>query len=149
MRMHLALGVVMTLIALTLELVLARAGIHVDLAFAALISFALVLSLPELLILILISVLVLNWQPGVTAEMLVLAVYPLAVHGLRRFFHVGHWIENALAVLVGVVVLYVIVAPGAIIEYPRLFLIDLAAAELFVAIFIWCMLTVNGTRRSI
>jgi len=129
MKLKFTAGVIILLIAFILQFSLATAGRYFDLSFAALITLAFVLELWELIVLILVTVLVLNWQPAVSVELGILALFPIAVYFLRRFSELQLWIKNLTAILLGFILLYAAVAPRML--YSGAFLADLVIAMLF------------------
>jgi hypothetical protein len=127
-------GLFILFIAFLLQFLFAAAGVSVNLAFAALISFAFLFEFWELLLLTVIAVLIVNWQPAVSPEILVFALFPAAAHFSRDVFRWAGWLTNAVAILVGFFILAIAAAPAAIAQHLQPFLVDVAAGELFGAI---------------
>ncbi len=133
--LKLSAGLIILFIALLFQFLFASAGVFVDLSFAALISFAFVFGFWELILLIVVAVFVVNWQPAVSAEMLVFALFPVAAYLSRGIFHWAGWFLNAAAIAVGFAALAFAAAPwAALAAHWQPFLVDLAAGELFGAI---------------
>ncbi len=131
MTLKLLAGLVLLLIALALQFSLAAANVYFDFSFAALIAFALVFGFWELAFLVLVAVFIINWQPAVSAEILVFALFPFAVYFLRDAFRSQPWFENLVAIFLGFLTLAIAAAPAAFLASWRLFLPDLAAGLLF------------------
>ena len=107
---------------------------YFDLSFAALISFALLFGLWELIVLVLFAVFILNWQPAVSIEILIFALYPIAVHFVRNIFQWQQWLKNLVAITVGFLVLYIGAGGTGFIHHPQTFLLDLLAGLVFGAL---------------
>ena len=122
-------GLIILFIAFLLQFWLASMGWYTDLSYAALISFAFVFGFWELLVLDLIAVFVLNWQPGVSVLILVFALYPIAIYFLRNILHWQVWLQDLCAIVVGFLVLYLSVVHG--LPHVDAFLADLAGGMLF------------------
>ena len=120
-------GLVILLIALVLQFWFAAAGIFLDLSFATLISFAFIFEFWELLFLVLFAAFVINWQPAVSAEILVFALFPVVAYGIRKALTWESWFAAPVAIVVGFLALYLIAAPGMFFTRLPLFLLDLAA----------------------
>ncbi len=134
MKLRLLTGFLVITIALILQFFLARAGIYFNLSFAALISFAFVFGFWELLLLVLAAAFVLNWQPAVSGEILMISLFPLAVYFLRNIIHWQKLPMNALAIFLGFLLLYVIAGTGGFSANIKAFIMDLIAGELFAGI---------------
>lgn len=132
MTLKLSAGLVIFFIALVLQFWFAQAGVSLNLSFAALISLAFIFGFWELIVLVLLGVFIMNWQPAASVEILIFALYPIAAHFSRGIFHWQAWIEPLIAVLVGFFILYLAAAPAAF-HLPQ-FLLDVAAGLIFSAI---------------
>ena len=77
MRLKFFSGLALLLVILLAQVWLASAGIYLDLAFAALISFAFLFNFWELVVYILFTVLLINWQPTVSLEIFIIALFPI------------------------------------------------------------------------
>ncbi len=131
MTLKLLAGLVLLLIALALQFSLAAANVYLDFSFATLIAFAFVFGFWELAFLALTAVFIINWQPAVSPEILVSALFPFAVFFLRDAFRSQPWFLNLVAIFLGFLTLVVAAAPAALLASWRLFLPDLAAGWLF------------------
>lgn len=130
----LSAGLLVLFIALALQFWLASAGVRVDLVFAALISFAYLFGFWELLLLVLLGVFIINWQPAPSVEILVFALFPLAAYFCRDLLHWRTWLENFLAIALGFLVLYLAVVPMHFLLYLNSFLLNVAAGIIFSAV---------------
>jgi len=125
-------GLVVLIIALALQFLFASAGIFLDLSFAALICFAFLFDLGEFLVLVLVAVFVVNWQPAVSTELLVFSLFPVAMYFLRRVAPWHSWVAIPVAVVLGTVLFYFLASHGA---FPvRAFFMDVCAGLLFDAL---------------
>ena len=86
---------------LVLQYLAASFGWPGDLALAALIAFAFAFTWFEMLPFVAASVLMLNWQPAASPAMLVIALLPLALCGLRKMVSWEPWIAVPIAAAVG------------------------------------------------
>lgn len=112
-------------LALFVEIVLASVGFHFSLALAVLIAFAFILNFWELLILDLIAVFILNWQPTPSAALLIFALIPLAAFAFYKLTHWHGWTGVLVAIIVGFLLFYIGAAPTLFLENLPTFLLDL------------------------
>ncbi len=131
MTFKLSAGLAILFIALALQFWLASVGISIDLTFATLISFAFLFDFWELIILVLLGVFIVNWQPTASLEILIFAIFPVAAHFSSGVLHWQPWIENLIAIMLGFLVLYGAVAGTAFLYHPQAFLTDLVAGLIF------------------
>lgn len=124
-------GLLILFIAFLLQFLFASAGLAVNLSFAALISFAFVFGFWELLFLIAVAVFIVNWQPAVSAELLVYGLFPVAAYLARDVVRWAGWLQNAVAVFAGFFVLAFAASPAAAVAHWGSLAIDIAAGELF------------------
>ena len=133
----LSAGFAILFIAFALQFWFASAGWYCSLSFAALISFAFVFGFWELLTLVLIAVFIINWQPAASAEILIFVLFPLAVHLFRNVLPWQVWLENLLAITLGLLVLYFALAPVQFFSHWQPFLLDLVASLIFGSIILF------------
>jgi hypothetical protein len=131
MNLRFLAGVVVLFIAFILQFFLATAGIFVNFFFAALITFAFIFIFWELLVLVLLTVFIVNWQPGASVEIFIFVFYPLVVFFLRGWGHFQVWFKNLVAILAGFLLLYVTLAGRSFIYHPGAFFTDLAGGLIF------------------
>ncbi|HEX4103898.1 MAG TPA: hypothetical protein VHZ04_00235 [Candidatus Paceibacterota bacterium] len=124
-------GVALLFIAFLLQFFLATAGIFMNFFFAALIAFAFLFTFWELVVLVLMAVFIVNWQPGVSVEIVTFAFYPIAVFFARGLVHMQSWFKNLIAVFIGLFILYVTLAGRTFLYHPQAFLVDLLGGLLF------------------
>ncbi len=132
MRGKLPAGLAVLMIAFLLQFSLAFAGLRIDLSYAALIAFAFVFGFWELILLVLAAVLVVNWQPAASPELLVFALYPCAIYFLRNILHWQVWLEDLLATLFGFAILYFAISRAAFAG--EAFLADVIVSMVFSAL---------------
>lgn len=126
-------------LALFLQFLFAGASWHFDLVLAALIAFAFILDFWELLVLDLLAVFLLNWQPAPSVALLVFALIPLAAFLFHKLTQLHGWVGVPLAILAGFLIFYVSVAPSLFFQnlFPLFFdlIISIGAGEIvFVAL---------------
>lgn len=104
-----------------------------DLAFAALISFAFIFGVWELLLLVAISIAVMNWQPSLSPELLVFALFPIAAYFTRDIFHLAPAAMNAIAIFIGFSVLAFFSAGSIplLLAHWKAPAVDIVGGELF------------------
>jgi hypothetical protein len=124
-------AVVLLLVAFILQFFLATAGVFMNFFFATLIACAFLFSFWELLVLVLLAVFIVNWQPAVNVEIMIFALYPLAVFFLRGFAHLQLWLKNLIAIFVGIFLLYAVLGGRAFLFHPTVFLIDVLGGMVF------------------
>ncbi len=117
--------------ALFLQILLGDAsGIWINFALSALVAAACFVDFTELLVLILCSVFVLNWQPAASAEIILFACLPCIVFFTHKLlpFPFRSWLMSALAVFSCTLIFYLVFGAGLIVHNPQLFFADLACA---------------------
>ena len=98
------LGILIFVAALVLQFFAASFGFSFDLAFATVIALAFMLDFAELLPIVLLDALILNWQPALSPTIVVYLVFPILAFGLCRIFPWESWIAIPSAVVVGTLV---------------------------------------------
>ncbi len=124
-------GLLILLVALALQFFLASAGVYVNLAFAALITFAFLFDGWALALFVALAVFLVNWKPSVSREILVIALYPFATYWSRNLLTWRTWAKNFLAILIGFILLYFVATHGRIGPHFAGAFMDVAAAEIF------------------
>lgn len=128
-------GLFILFIAFLLQFLFASAGVFVNLSFAALISLGFLFGFWEAALFVVIAVFITNWQPTVSPEILVYALFPIAAYLSRDLFHLRGWLQNGAAIAVGFVVLALAASgPAALTAHWQPILMDIAVGELFGAI---------------
>jgi len=109
-------------------------GIWINFVLAALISAAFFVSFPELLVLILAAILVLNWQPVFSFELLIFALIPVVSFYFHKLISLRWWLSTPAMIFPGVVALYLFFGEQFFFLDRKVFAEDLllsAAAGLF------------------
>jgi hypothetical protein len=133
------LGSLALLACLSLQFWLVPFGIHADLAFAALVTFAFLFGAGELVVFVLLAVLVLNWQPGLSLDIIAFALIPLVVFFAERRMRATAWIGSMVAVIAGLLVLYLVIAPAMILNSFPSFFLDVVFCVIAGQIIFWGM----------
>ncbi len=125
------------LLALFAEIVLASVGWHFTLALAVLIAFAFVLDFWELLILDLVAVFILNWQPAASAALIAFALVPLLAFAFYKLTHWHGWTGVLVAIIIGYLIFYIAAAPeqfaGNLLSFTLDLIVGLLAGEAVLA----------------
>lgn len=95
-------------IALFAQIFLASGGWYINFSLIVLLALAFMLDFFELLVLDLVAVWLLNWQPAPSFTLLAFAVIPLGAFALRRLTHTETWVGAIAGVAVGLVIFYII-----------------------------------------
>lgn len=77
-----------------------------DFVLVVLLTSAFFLSFLELVFVILLSTLAINWQPTLSYEILILIFWPIAVYFLNRFFPGKAWFNSVITTILGIFILY-------------------------------------------
>ncbi len=122
-------GLLLVSLAIALQLFIGDIrGIWFDFALAALISLSFLLNFFEILFLVLFAAYILNWQPGMSFELLVFAALPIGSFLLRKFLPFEPWIGNMVLSFFGVAIFYSLFGIHIIMHTPALFFADIAAS---------------------
>ena len=118
-------------IALTLQFLVGEAsGMWLSLTLAALVASAFFLDFLELITLALFSVLILNWQPAFSFEMLLLMVLPLVTFFFHKLIPFAPIVGNAILFAISIIIFYVSIGGGFIMHSPSVFFLDVLASLL-------------------
>ena len=90
------------------------------------IMLAFFLEFAELFLVCAFSLLLLNWKPMLTPEMVIVALFPLIVWAVRRFLPGRAWIGNMLCSSVGIAFIIGLSSPSFAISNPAMFIIAIA-----------------------
>lgn len=82
-----------------------------NLILAFLIAASFFYNLGEILALALFSIFMLNWQPSLSFEILIILVFPVLAFYLRRVFPWQNWLNNLVLIFIGLVIFYLAVNP--------------------------------------
>jgi hypothetical protein len=133
------LGFLALLAAIALQLWLVPFGVHADFAFAALVAFAFLFGIGELVAYVLFAVFVMNWQPGFSFDMFAFALIPIMVFLVQRRLHANLWIGGTVAVIASLLALYLVVAPAMIVSSFASFFLDIILCLAAGQIILWGM----------
>ena len=125
------LAVLFLVLAFGLQFLLASSGIFVNVILATLIAFAVFVDIWDLSVVILLAGFVVNWQPAVSEEIVLFAVLPLAVYGIRMISPWQAWALNLISIAFATILIYLLVAPGFFIHDFGAFMTDLLGSLLF------------------
>jgi hypothetical protein len=138
-QIKLLLGFLTLLVCLSLQFWLVPFGIRADLAFAALIALAFIFDFLELTAFALAAIFIINWQPGISSDIVAFALIPLVVHVIQRGVHADAWIGVMVAVVFGLLALYLSISPAMIISSFSSFFLDVILCLAVGQIVLWGM----------
>ena len=90
------------------------------LPLVTLIMLAFFLEFAELFLVSAIALLLLNWKPVLTPEMVIIALFPLVVWTCSRFLPGRTWIGNLLWAAVGVALIITAASPSFVTNNPAM-----------------------------
>ena len=125
------LAVLILLLSCALQFWFASANVFVNFILATLIVFAFYFDIWELLVFILFSIFVINWQPVVSTDIFIFGIIPVVVYAFNKVFAWTTWVAAPFAIVAGFIVLYLALAPGAFFANWELLLMDLFGGLLF------------------
>ncbi len=132
MANRLAASFILISLALFLQLGVGNiTGLWFGFSLAALVAFSFYLPILELIFFVLFSVLILNWKPSLSAEMMFFTAMPLLSFWLRKLLPFRPWLTNIFFIFLAVVVTYLAFGFGIIIGRPVVFLLDILASILY------------------
>lgn len=129
--MRFILALLFLMLAFVMQFWFASAGISVNFIFAALIAFAFLFDLWDLIFFILLAIFVVNWQPAWSPELVVFAAVPLGAYFLHTYSTWEAWAANIFALIAGFLILYISLAPGQFLPNIRVFFLDLTVSFIF------------------
>src|SRR3989344_6544600 len=71
-------------------------GIWINAVLAALISLSFILALPEILLVPFFALFVINWQPAISFELIVLGILPILSFLIRKWLPLEPWVGSIL-----------------------------------------------------
>lgn len=131
MRLKFILAFLILVFACALQSWFASMNIFMDLILATLITFAFFFDIWELLVFILFSVFVINWQPAVSLEIVLFAIIPGIVYASHKFFALIPAVAIPIAIIIGFLVFYLVIAPTLFLADWRSFLMDVFGGLIF------------------
>jgi len=129
--MRFILALLFLALAFVLQFWFASFGVFINFILAALITFAFVFDIWDVLVFILAAIFIVNWQPAFSVEIFLVAALPLAAHLVSRYASFEPWAADSVSIFCGLLVLYLAVAPGLFIADWRMFLTDLVSCLIF------------------
>ncbi len=102
-----------------------------DFVLAALIVSAFFLGFPQLVFVVLLSTLAINWQPILSYEILILVLWPILVYFLNRFFPGKAWFNSLIMTALGIFILYASVIFGNFFDSFSLIALDVSVCLVF------------------
>lgn len=131
MRVRSILAVLILLLACALQFWFASANVFVNFILATLIVFAFFFDIWELIVYILFAIFVVNWQPGLSIDIVVFAIIPIATYAFHKVFSWAAWAATPVAIVCGFLLLYLAIAPTALLGNWEFFLADLFGGLVF------------------
>jgi hypothetical protein len=131
MRIRFILAILILLLACGLQFWFASAEVFINFILAALIVFAFYCDIWELIVFVLFAILIVNWQPAVSVDIIIFGIIPIAAFTFHKIFA---WTLGAgipVAIIGGFLILYLLIAPAALIPGWEQFFIDLLGGLLF------------------
>lgn len=141
------LGVLLGLfVALTLEFKAGQAfGYSIDAALVVLLVGTAFLGFWELIALVVLSIVLLNWQPAVSLELIVFALIPCAAFVAKSVLPWRSWLNSFVITLGGVAAFYFLLDPGFVARNFSLWSVILFA-DLVLGLFVfWALDFVYGS----
>ncbi|MEK9173575.1 MAG: hypothetical protein AAB594_03335 [Patescibacteria group bacterium] len=102
-----------------------------DFVLAALIASAFFLGFLELIFVALLSAIIINWQPILSYEILILALWPILVYFLNRFFPGKAWFNSLIMTALGILILYASVILRNFFDSFSLIALDVSVCLVF------------------
>ncbi len=134
--MKLLVAVIFLILGIFLQLLVGGAsGVWLNFSLAALVTAALFLNFLELLLLCLIAIFILNWQPAFSLEIALYIVLPFLVFALRKFFPVKAWTWGPVVIFLSFLIFYLAAGPRFLVAAPAIFLWDIIGGLAFGGIF--------------
>jgi hypothetical protein len=137
--MRLAIAILILILASALQFWLAGGGIFFNLLFATLIVFAFFFDFWEIAAFVLFGVFVTNWQPAISLELFLFALIPLVIFALHNTFKSERWIAIPVAIVLGLSLFYLAIAPRFLTGDFVAFLEDLFGSLIWGAAVFWAL----------
>jgi|SRR5581483_2220555 len=104
-------GLAALALALFIQIQLAAVGLHFNLALAALIAIALIFDFWEVIILDLLTIFLLNWQPTPGKEFIIFFLVPIGALVSKKIVTWEPWIHSLITLFAGFLVFDLASAP--------------------------------------
>jgi hypothetical protein len=131
MRLRSILAILVLLLACALQFWFASAGVFVNFILATLIVFAFYFDIWELLVFVLFGIFVVNWQPAVSTDIFIFGLIPIAAYAFHKVFAWSMWAAAPAAIVCGFFLLYLAIAPAALLSNWELLSIDVLGGLIF------------------
>lgn len=131
MRIRFILSLLILIFACALQSWFASMDVFMNFILASLIVFAFFFDVWELLVFILFSIFVINWQPAISAEIILFGLVPLAAYAFHQLFAFVLWVAVPIAIIVGFLIFYIAIAPTMFFINWMPFLTDLVGGLVF------------------
>ncbi len=118
-------------LAIVLQFWFASFGVYINVILASLMTFAFLFDIWDLVIFILAAIFIINWQPTFSLEIALFIALPLLAYSINRYSSTEPWVASLTSILVGLVILYLAVAPGLFFSEWKVFVTDLLACLIF------------------
>ena len=116
-------------------------NIRLGFILAALLAAAFFLNLEELILLVLFSAFVLNWQPGFSPEIIIFSIIPIAAYFIKTLVPLQPFLGNLGFIFIFTMLFYLIFSPRFLINRPGLLIADILASLVYGATAFWIMKT--------
>lgn len=146
MKLRLFLAVVLMLLAAVFQFWFASFGLFVNFIFATLIVFAFFFDIWEMITFVLFGVLVINWQPAFSVELVLFAAVPLLIYASHRISAWQPWIAAPIAIVIGLAVFYAGAAPTLFFPHFVSFLADAFGSLIFGGIVVFSLTRLRDSR---
>lgn len=131
MNYRLIAGFLVVLLALLVQFSFGAAGVTVDLVLAALVVLAFFFEWPQLAVFVLFAAFILNAEPWVSPAILLFSAIPFAAYAFRLFFTLTPWAGIPVAIFLGSVLFYSIMAPYMFMSALPLIALDIGGSLVF------------------
>ncbi len=118
-------------LAFVMQFWFASFGVFINFIFAALIAFAFLFDFWDLLFFVLAAIFVINWQPAFSWELFIFAAVPFAAYILHNYTTWEAWVANLASIVLGLLILYISIAPRLFLANLSTFFVDLFACLIF------------------
>lgn len=118
-------------LAAVLQFWFASFGVFINFIFAALIAFAFLFDILDVIFFILLAIFIMNWQPAFSWELLIFGLVPLAAYLLHQNSSYEVWAANLASIFLGLLIMYLVIAPRLFLSDWKTFFIDLVVCLVF------------------
>ncbi|HVN26130.1 MAG TPA: hypothetical protein VMT99_00550 [Candidatus Paceibacterota bacterium] len=129
--MRFILALLFLALAFVLQFWFATLGVFVNFVFAALVAFAFLFDIWDVLFFLLAAIFIINWQPALSPELLIFAAVTVAAYLAHRYSKWEPWAASLAFIVLGLFTLYLAVAPRFLVADFGSFVIDVAGCLMF------------------